>query len=191
MVTPLSLRMNKLVAALKVAKIPMHPSEVHGAIIGLVCGGLGTKTESWFPALTDIINDSQPLPQELSEICIDLHKDAHDRFSDFEFGFTLLLPEEEESLSKRVEALSLWVQCFLTSIAIAQPKLNKSSEEVKEVIKDLSEITQIELDVSEDDESEDAYIALVDYVQDAVAVCFAEFMNDSSDEDPETPAVFH
>ena len=191
MVTPPSLRTNKLIAALKAADIPMHPSEIHGAVVGLICGGIGSKTELWIPALLDLINDGQPLSQGLLPIIEDLHKDALDRLADFEFGFSLLLPEEEDSLTTRVEALSLWVQSFLTSIAIAQPKLNKSSADVKEVIKDLSEISQIELDISEDDESEDAYIALVDYVQDAVSVCFAEFLPDADDEDTEKPEVLH
>ncbi len=192
MVTPPSLRADKLIAALKAAEIPLHPSEIHGSVVGLICGGLGTKTQLWLPALTDIINDGQALPQDLMRIVAELHKDAHDRLAEFEFGFTMLLPEEEEPLTTRVEALSLWVQSFLASIAIAQPKLAKSSVDVKEVVKDLSEIAQIELDVSEDDESEDAYIALVDYVQDAVAVCFAEFMRDANDDDNEDkPEVLH
>ena len=191
MVTPPSLRANKLMAALKTAEIPMNPSEVHGAVVGLICGGIGEKPELWLPVLSDIMNDGQQLPKELTAIVAELHKDAHDRLAEFEFGFSLLLPEEEESLSTRVEALSLWVQSFLTSIAIAQPKLAKSSVDVKEVVKDLSEIAQIELDVSEDDESEDAYIALVDYVQDAVAICFAEFMRDANDDNEEKPEVLH
>ncbi|RYV01900.1 YecA family protein [Shewanella sp. OPT22] len=192
MVTPPSLRTDKLIAALKAAEISLHPSEVHGAVVGLICGGLGEKADLWLPALTDIISEGRAFPESLLAVVADLHKDAHDRLAEFEFGFTLLLPEEEESLTARVEALSLWVQSFLTSIAIAQPKINKSSEDVKEVVKDLSEISQIELDISEDDESEDAYIALVDYVQDAVAICFAEFMRDGQEDDSEDkPEVLH
>ncbi|MBM7072158.1 UPF0149 family protein [Shewanella sp. 202IG2-18] len=192
MVTPPSLLTDKLIAALKAAEISLHPSEVHGAVVGLICGGLGEKANLWLPALTDIISEGRAFPESLLTIVADLHKDAHDRLAEFEFGFTLLLPEEEESLTSRVEALSLWVQSFLTSIAIAQPKINKSSEDVKEVVKDLSEISQIELDISEDDESEDAYIALVDYVQDAVAICFAEFMRDGQEDDSEDkPEVLH
>ena len=58
------------------------------------------------------MNDGQPLPAQLHQLVCDLFNDSVARLVDFEFGFMPLLPEEEEPLSQRVEALSLGPKAF-------------------------------------------------------------------------------
>jgi uncharacterized protein YgfB (UPF0149 family) len=137
------------------------------------------------------MNDGQPLPEPLHQLVCDLFQDSVARLVDFEFGFTPLLPEEEEPLSQRVEALSLWTQSFLTGIAIIQPKLNQASVEVREVIKDLAEIAQVEFDVADDEESETAYIELLEFVRIAAILCYSEFGPEIPLGEPEDTAVIH
>lgn len=175
MATPPSLRIEKLTLELKAAEIGQHPAEVHGALVGLICGGVNQGKEAWVKPLLELMNDAQPLPQSLHQLVIELFQDTVARLADFEFGFSPLLPEEEEPLSTRVEALSLWVQSFLTGIAIVQPKLNRASAEVREVIKDLAEIAQVEFDVSEDEESEAAYMELTEFARMSAILCYSEF----------------
>ncbi|UCX03614.1 UPF0149 family protein [Shewanella glacialimarina] len=175
MATPPSLCIDNLKKALDDAEIGQHPVEVHGALVGLICGGVDQENHAWVGPLIDLMNDGQPLETSLLQLINELYQDTVARLVDFDFGFTLLLPEEEVSLSHRVEALSLWTQSFLTGIAIIQPKLNQASADVKEVIKDLAEIAQVEFDVGEDEESETAYVELQEFVRMAAILCYAEF----------------
>ncbi|WP_394131867.1 UPF0149 family protein [Shewanella maritima] len=175
MATPPSLCIEKLKQALDAAEIGQHPVEVHGALVGLICGGVSQTGQAWVKPLLELMNDGQALPADLQQLISELYQDTVTRLADFEFGFSLLLPEEEVSLSHRVEALALWTQSFLTAIAVVQSKLNSASKDVKEVIKDLSEIAQVEFDVSDDDESEAAYIELQEFVKMAAILCYAEF----------------
>ncbi|MGZ9899371.1 UPF0149 family protein [Shewanella gaetbuli] len=175
MATPPSLCIENLKKALDAAEIGQHPVEVHGALVGLICGGVDQQNQTWVGPLIDLMNDGQPLEPKLLQLITDLYQDTVTRLADFEFGFTLLLPEEEVSLSHRVEALSLWTQSFLTAIAIIQPKLNQASADVKEVIKDLAEIAQVEFDVAEDEESETAYTELQEFVKMSAILCYSEF----------------
>jgi len=175
MATPPSLCIDNLKNALDAAEIGQHPVEVHGALVGLICGGVEQDNQTWVGPLIDLMNDGQALESNLLKLITDLYQDTVTRLADFEFGFTLLLPEEEVSLSHRVEALSLWTQSFLTGIAIIQPKLNQASDDVKEVIKDLAEIAQVEFDVGDDEESEAAYIELQEFVRMAAILCYSEF----------------
>ncbi|MCE9685507.1 UPF0149 family protein [Shewanella sp. AS16] len=191
MAIPPSLCIERLLAALAAADIGQHPVEVHGALVGLICGGVEQRAEAWVKPLLELMNDGQPLPQELHRLVAELYQDTVTRLVDFEFGFTPLLPEEEEPLTMRVEALSLWVQSFLTGLAIIQPKLNQASADVREAIKDLAEIAQVEFDVSDDQESERAYTELAEFVRMAAILCYSEFGPELPLDDTEGSTVLH
>ncbi|WOT04496.1 UPF0149 family protein [Shewanella youngdeokensis] len=191
MATLPTLRMDNLLAALNEAEIGQHPVEVHGALVGLICGGVEQSGKAWILPLLDLMNDGKPLPPKLNVLVDELFQDAVTRLSDTDFGFSPMLPEEEESLSKRVEALSLWVQSFLTGIAIIQPKLSKASSDVREVIQDLSEIAQVEFDVEEDDESEAALIELMEFSRMAALLCYSEFGPAVEDDKPIDLGAIH
>ncbi|GGQ07947.1 UPF0149 family protein [Shewanella litoralis] len=191
MATPPSLCIENLKKALDAAEIGQHPVEVHGALVGLICGGVKQDNYAWLKPLVDLMNDGQPLESNLQQLIAELYQDTVARLADFEFGFTLLLPEEEVSLSHRVEALALWTQSFLTGIAIIQPELAKSSPDVREVIKDLAEIAQVEFDVGDDEESETAYIELQEFVRMSAILCYSEFGLDMPLNDTDKSSTIH
>ncbi|MCT7942348.1 MULTISPECIES: UPF0149 family protein [Shewanella] len=191
MAIPPSLCIDNLKKALDAAEIGQHPVEVHGALVGLICGGVEQDNQTWVGPLIDLMNDGKALESNLLQLITELYQDTVTRLVDFEFGFTLLLPEEEVSLSHRVEALSLWTQSFLTGIAIIQPKLNQASDDVKEVIKDLAEIAQVEFDVGDDEESEAAYIELQEFVRMAAILCYSEFGPEPEMDNTETTQTVH
>jgi len=191
MATPPSLCIEKLKKALDEAGIGQHPVEVHGALVGLICGGVKQENNAWLTPLVELMNDGQPLEANLQKLICELYQDTVTRLVDFEFGFTLLLPEEEASLSDRVEALALWTQSFLTGIAIIQPQLNKASADVREVIKDLADIAQVEFDVGEDEESEVAYVELQEFVRMSAILCYSEFGLDMPLNDTAESSTIH
>lgn len=180
MTTLPSLCIENLKSALTDAEIGQHPVEVHGALVGLICGGVDQTKDAWLKPLMELMNDGKPLPAKLKQLVTDMFNDIVARLIDYDFGFSPLLPEEEEPLTDRVEALSLWTQSFLTGLAIIQPELNKASADVREVINDLAEIARVEFDVADDEESETAYMEIMEFVRIAAILCYSEF-------GPETP----
>ncbi|MBB1438015.1 UPF0149 family protein [Shewanella sp. SG41-4] len=191
MAIPPSLCIEKLKQALDYAEVGQHPVEVHGALVGIICGGVKQENLAWLKPLVELMNDGQPLEPNLQQLISDLYQDTVTRLVDFEFGFTLLLPEEETSLSDRVEALALWTQSFLTGIAIIQPELDKASADVREVIKDLADIAQVEFDVGDDEESEVAYEELQEFVRMSAILCYSEFGLDMPLNDTNEHSTFH
>ncbi|MBT1443543.1 UPF0149 family protein [Shewanella sp. JM162201] len=175
MATPPSLKIEKLLDALEAAEIGQHPVEVHGAMVGLIAGGVEQGRGAWMAPLLELMNDGMALPSSLQPLVEELFADTQARLAEQDFGFMPLLPEEEEPLSDRVEALSLWVQSFLTGLAIIQPGLNRASADVQELINDLGAIAQVEIDVAEDEESEVAYAELLEFVRMAAVHCYQEF----------------
>ncbi|BDM65467.1 hypothetical protein NFHSH190041_29190 [Shewanella sp. NFH-SH190041] len=189
MANPPSICIENLKAALNHAEIGQHPVEVHGALVGLIAGGVESQQDGWHKPLADLMHDGQPLPAELKHLVADMYQDATARLADVEFGFVPMLPEEEEPLADRVEALSLWTQSFLTGLAIIQPKLNKGSADVREVIQDLAEIARVELDVTEDEESEAAYMEILEFVRMAAILCYSEFGPEPSADNQEEKVI--
>ncbi|WP_076410396.1 UPF0149 family protein [Shewanella sp. UCD-KL12] len=191
MATPPSLRIDNIAAALDAAEIGQTPVELHGALVGIICGGVEQSKGAWAKPLLELMNDGQLLPDSLQLLIEELYQDTLTRITDADFGFTPMLPEEEEPLTKRVEALSLWVQSFLTGIAMIQPKINKASADVQEVIKDMAEIALVEFDVAEDDESEAAYMELMEFAKMAALLCYSEFGPDLTDPNQTEANVIH
>lgn len=175
MATPPSLKIEKLLAALEAAEIGQHPVEVHGAMVGLIAGGVEQGRGAWLKPLLELMNDGQALPGDLQQLVKNSLPTPRRVLAERDFGFTPLLPEEEEPLCDRVEAMSLWVQSFLTGLAIIQPGLNKAPQDVREIVADLAAIAQVEIDVAEDEESEAAYTEIVEFVRMAAIHCYQEF----------------
>ncbi|MBV7317369.1 UPF0149 family protein [Shewanella sp. NIFS-20-20] len=190
MATPPSLCIEQVNNALREAEIGQHAVEVHGALVGLICGGVQLTPNGWQKPLSELMNDGQALPKNLEQLVTVMYQDSVSRLAEMEFGFTLLLPDEEETLASRLEALSLWVQSFLTGLAIIQPKLKSASAEVREVIDDLSEIARVELEVDEDEESEAALMELVEFVRMAAMLCYSEFGTEP-EMDTDAPQTLH
>ena len=103
-------------------------------------------------------------------------------------GFSLLLPFDEEALGIRVDALAQWCQGFLYGLA-TQPAidLNNASDALREVVRDLVEISRagvISAETEEDEEEgaeseeeeadETAYAELTEYVRAAAQWVFLE-----------------
>ncbi|MBE8166876.1 MAG: UPF0149 family protein [Shewanella sp.] len=191
MSTPPSLQIEKLMAILMAQGIGLHPSELHGTLVGIISGGVEQTADVWQPLLIELCHDDVPFPSSVQSVLNDLYQDTLNCLDDFEFGFTLLLPEEEETLTARVDALFLWVNNFLSALAIAQPKLNKSSEKIQEYIKLLSNIFSDGADVSDDDDSESAYFELVDFVREAAMNCYSEFAPEVMVDDGTSSGVLH
>ncbi|MBY5993594.1 UPF0149 family protein [Ferrimonas balearica] len=186
--TPLLL--NKLQAALDDAKIAVLPAEVHGVLTGLVCGGVPVDGKSWQKPFLELVNDGEPVPDGLMQIVRELYLDVVNSLVDPEMGFSPLLADEDDPLVDRLEAFINWVQSFLTGLAMMQPALDKASADVQELIQDLTDFTQVELEVEENDENEEGFAALVEHVRIAAWECLREFRGLGED-DEAAPKTLH
>ena len=88
--------------------------------------------------------------------------------------FELYLPDEDESLHDRANALVAWVSGFLLGFGLKQKDYGRLSAEVKEVIHDFTEINQMDTTFDETEEDKQAFHEVVEYVRISVHLCFAE-----------------
>ena len=146
------------------AGLAAEPSELHGALCGWLSGG-GENVANW-PAKV-LADDTLPAPEADSPLD-ELRKVSASQLDDRGFGFELLLPEVEDSLDDRAEALFDWCRGFLGGFGLAAGARPPLSEEAEEALHDLARLAQAAPESSGDDEDEHALAEIEEFVRVAV-----------------------
>ncbi|OGT30643.1 MAG: hypothetical protein A3E87_06690 [Gammaproteobacteria bacterium RIFCSPHIGHO2_12_FULL_35_23] len=149
-------------------KIDLSVEEMHGLLVGWLCVN-GIDEKGWQSMLFPEVETEE----ELYPIFLQIAKEL----ADPDFGFDLLLPDDEESLVIRGEALALWCQGFLAGIGLTGLDVKKITE-IMEPTQDISEISQLDFMVLSDDskEDEEAFVDISEYVRMAVLLIYAEIL---------------
>ncbi|EQC00966.1 YecA family protein [Photorhabdus temperata] len=153
--------------------VALTAAEMHGLISGLLCGG--NRDSSWQALVHDLANDglafSRPLAQQLRE----LREITFESLDDSHFAFHLLLPDEEDNVFERADALAGWVNHFLLGLGVAQPKFT-DKKEVSEIVGDLRNIGLLGYEEGEDQEElAQALEEVLEYVRVAAQLCYIAF----------------
>jgi yecA family protein len=157
-------------------ELMVTPAELHGVVCGLLCGGVSGADRSWLQELAALVNNGEALSAEVRGWVVQLFEKTQETFRD-QTGLELLLPPDDADLSERLGAMSEFVQAFLAGFAVAQKNLSKASDELQEIIKDLSSISLLDEDYDDSlgDENEDAFYVVYEHVKLGMMLAFEEF----------------
>lgn len=149
----------------------LHPSELHGQLVGYVCavqnGSDADRRKTLYRTWVDS-DVSATLTGMLEEA--HLHALEHlDEFSDFEFS--LLMPSDDEPISMRASALALWCSGFLSGFGESGRTLE--GDDVQEAMADLARIAAMTDDVPEGEENEVDLHEIIEFVRVSVLLIFA------------------
>jgi len=144
------------------------PSEVHGTLCGLLCANSNAGAEVWQQALWPNQPSGDLLSAEAREIFKQTHGITRRQLNDPTCEFQMLLPDDDDGLDARVNALGDWCQGFLVGLSLGGiTDFVLLPEDAREITKDLLEIARAgssyELEGSEEDEN--AYAELVEYLR--------------------------
>jgi len=157
-----------------------EPAELHGQLCGLVCL-LGPQAGAAWVAdvLSDGAGDEQASRRAAGSL-LPLAESTCNALGTGDLSLVLLLPDDDEPLELRADALGHWCQGFLHGLGIAgagaaSSRAAGNHEIVREVVADFSRISQAGF-VGDDteEEAESAYAELVEYVRAAVQLLFEE-----------------
>lgn len=146
--------------------------EAHGTLVGALCAAPGYSFEDW---LAEILPEGRA-PQGIAESLRTVFDATAEALHGDEMGFQPLLPDDEDSLAERTTALGEWCQGFLYGVGTGQLRdIDSAGGEVGEILRDLTEITHIDVD-PEDGEAtnEEAYAELVEFVRVGVQLVFEQ-----------------
>ena len=144
--------------------LSVTPAELHGAVCGWMAGG-GADAADWLAKV--LVDDHAPRVPEGGALEA-LHAVSRTQFEDRDFGFALLLPDEDAPLAERSEALFDWCRGFLGGFGLAGGKDPPLSDEGREALEDLARLAAATPEPDGDDEDEAAYAEIEEFVRVAV-----------------------
>ncbi|PSW18597.1 YecA family protein [Photobacterium sanctipauli] len=172
---------------LKEQGLAATPSELHGLLSGMICGGLAVDGEQWLGPICDYANEGEPMTDgaktlvrsifsaastELGGLTQTLFTSTAAELMEVEFSVSLLLPAEEADLMLRAEALSEWVTNFISGLGLMGMDKQQLSDDVAEAIAALEEIAQLGIDEDDDmEEQAELFDNVVAYVPECVLTC--------------------
>ena len=150
------------------AGLDVLAAEVHAIACGLLIGNIAADKIKWVQELVPNLEAGNVLQQDGVREMGKLFDSARSELQDSQLRFELFLPDDEDPLVSRMEALQDWCQGFILGLTMAGiTDYKKLPEDSRDLLEDFVNIgTSGEFDFDEDDqESEIAYTDISQYVR--------------------------
>lgn len=165
--------------------LSLDPAECHGSLCGILCATEAVKAAAWanqvLAGQLDLPVSEFATPQNQADgegrtLLLMLYKDTAAQLEDPEYGFSLLLPDDDQALRQRVESLSRWCQGYLLGLSLGGVREQTGLPgESHDVMRDFVEISRLGHGESGgDEEDETAFAEIVEYVRMAVLLVYEE-----------------
>ena len=109
-------------ATITARSVQMHGAELHGALTGLIAAGYVFEGTDYISIVNDIFNNGEGLPSEVKAMVKSLYSEIWQTLLDDSYGFALMLPDDDESIAERANALGAWVQGFNLGFGLQQKR---------------------------------------------------------------------
>jgi yecA family protein len=161
-------------AVITTENIQSHASEIHGVLTGLLCAGFTFEEQSYIGMLNDLFSNGDVFPDAVKTVITQMYSELWADLLDDDYAFQLMLPDDDDSIIERGHALGKWVQGFNLGFGLQQKNSPITSSEVKEVLTDFAEIANLSDEMEEDEDTEQAYFEISEYVRISALLCFTE-----------------
>lgn len=132
----------------------LHTSELAGMLHGLLGHGFVIEEGRWQQDMANFLTSGEPLSYDACkglESCLAFTQ--KDYLAD-SFVIDILIPDDDEPLADRAEAIAQWCQGYLTGYGLVKQS-QPLSEDGQEALQDLSEIARIDYDIDADEQELD------------------------------------
>jgi uncharacterized protein len=150
-------------------------AEAHGSLCGALCSICPYKMQDW---VNEILPDGASLSDESAAMIERVFAATAASFGEQGMEFEPLLPDDEQPLNGRANALALWCTGFLYGLGTGQiSDLDALNGDVGEIVRDFTEISRATGDDADaDDANEQAYAELVEFIRVGAQVVFEELL---------------
>jgi yecA family protein len=160
----------------------MGAAEAHGALCGMLCARGTVELSEWVDHVIGEQEQGSDLLHDVVHKLSELHQATLDMINDASGDFKLLLPDDDDSLPERVEAIAAWCQGFIYGLAAGGiQQESELPEDAEELLKDMVEISRAGHDVDDggneaanEDEDEVALMEIEEYVRMGVLLIYEE-----------------
>jgi uncharacterized protein len=162
--------------AMSRAETGINASEGHGTLCGLLCAQLPFDAQTWLQHALIATDAENAAVAETRILLVRWAETVAHQLSDVGFGFTLLLPDDEQTLQTRTLAVSQWCQGFLEGLRLAQVTHPETLPgDAGEVMGDIIEISKAaRFQVEDSNENEADYAELVEFLRAGIQLVYEE-----------------
>lgn len=154
-------------SALALSSTEISASEVHGTIVGAIANHMKSgKTPDLLRLIEPNADSNDGRYAQLSEVLYDLYRENSEILLEAKEGFGLLMPDDDESLTERTEALASWSRGYILGLLYNDAfSIDQLPDNSAEIARDLMQIAEV--GAGDDDEREEdfALAELVEYVK--------------------------
>jgi yecA family protein len=160
----------------------MGAADAHGALCGMICARGTVELSEWVDHVIGEQEQGNEMLHDVVHKLSELHQSTLEMMNDATGDFKLLLMDDDDPLSERVETLAAWCQGFIYGLAAGGIKEGSElPEDTAELLKDMIEISRAGHDVddtgveeSDDNDDEEAYMEIEEYVRMGVLLIYEE-----------------
>jgi uncharacterized protein YgfB (UPF0149 family) len=161
-------------------------AEVHATLCGALCVMAADQID-----LLRLVDAGVPARSRAPEPLRQLRDEALQALQDDAFGFTPLLPDDEQPLARRVAALAAWCAGFLYGLSLKDGFDPAAlSADAREIVHDFSELSRADVEDDAGELEETAYAELVEYVRVGAQLVYME-LRPAPTPDPQGSARLH
>ena len=161
--------------ALERAGSGLDASECHGLICGVLSLDGQAPPERWMAEIARDLEPGDALASEMLRIVEELGEQTRRQFHDPDLVFQLLLPDEDEPLTGRVDAMKRWSLGYGFGLAIGGLKDPADlPDDSAEIVRDIAQFARTSIEDEESEENEVAYTELVEFLRIGVLLVHAE-----------------
>jgi len=150
-------------AALSELDSDVDPAECHGVLCGMLCSPEGFEAQDWLQYLTGY-PELHGVRLGTDSALLDLLQSTLRGMDSDDFGFELLLPDDDEPLIVRTDALGGWCRGFLSGFGTTRGAAATSNES-QEFLGDLYRISQVDPQDADGEVGEHAFQEIVEYAR--------------------------
>lgn len=173
---------DRLQATLDLAGAELRASEMHGMVCGELCRAARLGWDPGFSSLLGLPDTASGAGRAVLETADALIEESRQAL-DGGIGFALLLPDGDDPIEERTEALADWARGF--SVALLRGDdltLNELPDNSAEVVKDVVKISEAQPGV-QTEEDERALTEIEEYMRVGIQLVYEELQP----EDPNPP----
>ena len=162
-------------------------SSAHGLLCGFYCVKQDLHLDDWLNEILVSIDLNNLLEKEAHQVLAEIFNNTSEQLGDPTLNFWPVIADDDSPLREQANTLIEWCQGYLVGLGLSS--VETSDEEVTEMIKDISEISQLDADLLDTDDNAEDFYEIVEFVR--IGVLFIQETLQPSKQDFISPTQLH
>ena len=138
-------------------------SSAHGFLCGFYCVKQDISLDDWLNEVLVSIDLNNLVEKESHQVLAEIFNNTSDQLADPTLNFWPVIADDISTLREQANTLVEWCQGFLVGLGLSS--VETTDEEVLEMIKDISEISQLDADLLDSEENTQDFYEIVEFVR--------------------------